>query len=176
MWYLFILFYAGDKYGNVIHLYERDCSIQRRHQKVVEIAPASQLDPHLRDRLTADSVNLAKQVLHIAFPHTHCFAFIKEQEQNMMQRCVSAWQTSRAAALIFKYTHTDKLFQHSKCPCSSVLCKTLTHICFIYLVVCLLLERSSFASCDEGIITSYSSFSALTSSLLEWSVALFFDC
>uniref|UniRef100_A0A671PYS8 Pyruvate carboxylase, mitochondrial n=1 Tax=Sinocyclocheilus anshuiensis TaxID=1608454 RepID=A0A671PYS8_9TELE len=51
----------GDKYGNVIHLYERDCSIQRRHQKVVEIAPATQLDPHLRDRLTADSVNLARQ-------------------------------------------------------------------------------------------------------------------
>ncbi|KAG9339021.1 hypothetical protein JZ751_024424, partial [Albula glossodonta] len=53
---------GGDKYGNVIHLYERDCSIQRRHQKVVEIAPAAQLDPHLRDRLTADSVNLARQV------------------------------------------------------------------------------------------------------------------
>uniref|UniRef100_A0A8C9WEX7 Pyruvate carboxylase n=1 Tax=Scleropages formosus TaxID=113540 RepID=A0A8C9WEX7_SCLFO len=52
----------GDKYGNVMHLYERDCSIQRRHQKVVEIAPAAQLDPHLRDRLTADSVNLARQV------------------------------------------------------------------------------------------------------------------
>uniref|UniRef100_A0A672MI87 Pyruvate carboxylase, mitochondrial-like n=1 Tax=Sinocyclocheilus grahami TaxID=75366 RepID=A0A672MI87_SINGR len=52
----------GDKYGNVIHLYERDCSIQRRHQKVVEIAPAAQLDPHLRHRLTSDSVNLAKQV------------------------------------------------------------------------------------------------------------------
>ncbi|XP_044040664.1 pyruvate carboxylase, mitochondrial-like isoform X2 [Siniperca chuatsi] len=52
----------GDKYGNVIHLYERDCSIQRRHQKVVEIAPAFQLDTHLRDRLHADSVNLAKQV------------------------------------------------------------------------------------------------------------------
>uniref|UniRef100_A0A8C2IRZ2 Pyruvate carboxylase n=1 Tax=Cyprinus carpio TaxID=7962 RepID=A0A8C2IRZ2_CYPCA len=52
----------GDKYGNVIHLYERDCSIQRRHQKVVEIAPAAQLDLHLRDRLTSDSVNLAKQV------------------------------------------------------------------------------------------------------------------
>ncbi|XP_063042314.1 pyruvate carboxylase, mitochondrial [Engraulis encrasicolus] len=52
----------GDKYGNVVHLYERDCSIQRRHQKVVEIAPAALLDPHLRDRLTADSVTLAKQV------------------------------------------------------------------------------------------------------------------
>lgn len=61
---------AGDKYGNVIHLYERDCSIQRRHQKVVEIAPATQLDPHLRDRLTADSVNLAKQVLLDTFAHT----------------------------------------------------------------------------------------------------------
>ncbi|XP_041926569.1 pyruvate carboxylase, mitochondrial [Alosa sapidissima] len=52
----------GDKYGNVIHLYERDCSIQRRHQKVVEIAPAAQLDPQIRDRLTADSVILARQV------------------------------------------------------------------------------------------------------------------
>ncbi|XP_063801233.1 pyruvate carboxylase, mitochondrial [Pseudophryne corroboree] len=52
----------GDKYGNVVHLYERDCSVQRRHQKVVEIAPAAQLDPQLRDRLTYDSVKLAKQV------------------------------------------------------------------------------------------------------------------
>ncbi|XP_078063375.1 pyruvate carboxylase, mitochondrial-like, partial [Mustelus asterias] len=52
----------GDKYGNVIHLYERDCSIQRRHQKVVEIAPAAHLDQHLRDRLTADAVKLAKRV------------------------------------------------------------------------------------------------------------------
>ncbi|XP_063756716.1 LOW QUALITY PROTEIN: pyruvate carboxylase, mitochondrial [Eleginops maclovinus] len=52
----------GDKYGNVIHLYERDCSIQRRHQKVVEIAPAFQLDPRLRNRLHTDAVNLAKLV------------------------------------------------------------------------------------------------------------------
>uniref|UniRef100_A0A8C6UCL6 pyruvate carboxylase n=1 Tax=Neogobius melanostomus TaxID=47308 RepID=A0A8C6UCL6_9GOBI len=52
----------GDKYGNVIHLYERDCSIQRRHQKVVEIAPAFELNPQLRARLHADAVNLAKMV------------------------------------------------------------------------------------------------------------------
>ncbi|EQB77672.1 hypothetical protein CB1_000429010 [Camelus ferus] len=54
--------HTGDQYGNVLHLYERDCSIQRRHQKVVEIAPAAHLDPQLRTRLTSDSVKLAKQV------------------------------------------------------------------------------------------------------------------
>ncbi|ESO03713.1 hypothetical protein HELRODRAFT_99990 [Helobdella robusta] len=52
----------GDKYGNVIHLYERDCSVQRRHQKVVEIAPAPNLDPRIRDAITQDAVKLAKYV------------------------------------------------------------------------------------------------------------------
>ncbi|CAF0990746.1 unnamed protein product [Adineta ricciae] len=52
----------GDHYGNVAHLYERDCSVQRRHQKVIEVAPATNLDPKIRERMTADAVRLAKLV------------------------------------------------------------------------------------------------------------------
>ncbi|KAI5294077.1 pyruvate carboxylase, partial [Ascosphaera acerosa] len=52
----------GDSYGNVVHLYERDCSVQRRHQKVVEIAPAKDLPAAVRDGILADAVKLAKSV------------------------------------------------------------------------------------------------------------------
>ncbi|MGH3370618.1 MAG: pyruvate carboxylase, partial [Nocardioidaceae bacterium] len=52
----------ADGEGNVIHLFERDCSVQRRHQKVVEIAPAPNLDPELRERICADAVRFAKEI------------------------------------------------------------------------------------------------------------------
>ncbi|SCV26235.1 probable PYC2 Pyruvate carboxylase 2 [Fusarium fujikuroi] len=50
----------GDNHGNIVHLYERDCSVQRRHQKVVEIAPAKDLPAEVRDNILADAVRLAK--------------------------------------------------------------------------------------------------------------------
>jgi acetyl-CoA carboxylase biotin carboxylase subunit len=50
----------ADKYGNVVHLFERECSIQRRHQKVIEEAPSSVLSQKLRDEMGACAVNVAK--------------------------------------------------------------------------------------------------------------------
>ena len=52
----------GDNYGNVIHLGERDCSIQRRHQKVIEFTPALSITDELRQKLYADAIKIAKAV------------------------------------------------------------------------------------------------------------------
>ena len=55
----------ADQYGNVIHLFERDCSLQRRHQKVVEIAPAQHISPKLRDRICNDAVRFSKEIGYV---------------------------------------------------------------------------------------------------------------
>jgi len=52
----------GDKHGNLVHLYERDCSVQRRHQKVVEIAPAPNLLPEVRQALCDAAISIGKEV------------------------------------------------------------------------------------------------------------------
>ena len=69
----------GDQHGNVVHLYERDCSVQRRYQKVVEVAPAMHLDPKIRKELCDAAVKLAKG---IGYDNAGTVEFLYDMDQN----------------------------------------------------------------------------------------------
>ncbi|GDY32581.1 pyruvate carboxylase [Gandjariella thermophila] len=69
----------ADAQGNVVHLFERDCSVQRRHQKVVELAPAPNLDPELRERICADAVAFAR---HIGYVNAGTVEFLVDRDGN----------------------------------------------------------------------------------------------
>ncbi len=55
----------GDKHGNAVHLYERECSIQRRHQKIIEESPSPSVPPEVRDRLGEVAVRAAKSIQYV---------------------------------------------------------------------------------------------------------------
>jgi pyruvate carboxylase len=69
----------GDQHGNVVHLHERDCSVQRRYQKVVEVAPAMNLDPKVRKELCDAAVNLAKG---IGYNNAGTVEFLYDMDKN----------------------------------------------------------------------------------------------
>jgi len=69
----------GDGQGNVVHLYERDCSVQNRNQKVIEIAPAPGLDHKLRQRIFRDALKIAK---HTKYANAGTVEFLVSPDQN----------------------------------------------------------------------------------------------
>lgn len=69
----------GDKHGNLVHLYERDCSVQRRHQKVVEIAPAPFLDAKIRDAICESAIKIGRAV---GYQNAGTVEFLFDTEKN----------------------------------------------------------------------------------------------
>jgi acetyl/propionyl-CoA carboxylase alpha subunit len=55
----------GDRYGNIIHLFERECSIQRRHQKIIEETPSVVIDAELRQKMGATAVKIGKAINYV---------------------------------------------------------------------------------------------------------------
>ncbi len=69
----------GDRWGNIVHLYERDCSIQRRHQKVIEFTPALLLSDEKRRAICSDAVKIAKSV---SYRNAGTVEFLLDREGN----------------------------------------------------------------------------------------------
>lgn len=69
----------GDHHGNLVHLFERDCSIQRRHQKVIEVAPATNLDPTVRAAICDAALRIAR---HVRYENAGTVEFLLDVETN----------------------------------------------------------------------------------------------
>jgi acetyl-CoA carboxylase biotin carboxylase subunit len=69
----------GDNYGNVIHLFERECSIQRRYQKIIEESPSPTLTPELREKMGAAAVRIGKK---IGYTNAGTIEFLVDKELN----------------------------------------------------------------------------------------------
>ncbi|MEM6319916.1 MAG: pyruvate carboxylase [Bacteroidota bacterium] len=70
----------GDKYGNIVHLFERDCSVQRRFQKVVEMGPSYGLKQETRDKLYEYAVKIG---VHSNYSHAGTVEFLVDTEENI---------------------------------------------------------------------------------------------
>ena len=70
----------GDNHGNIVHLFERDCSVQRRFQKVVEIAPSLNLKEETRQQLHQHALNIAQQV---GYNNAGTVEFLLDEEENI---------------------------------------------------------------------------------------------
>ncbi len=69
----------GDNFGNVVHLFERECSVQRRHQKLIEESPSAFVTPELRERMTRAAVDLARRV---GYRNAGTIEFLVDSDRN----------------------------------------------------------------------------------------------
>lgn len=90
----------GDKYGNIIHLYERDCSIQRKHQKVIEEGPSSSISEELRTKLGECAVKIANSLgyysvgtIEFLVDQENKFYFIEMNTRIQVEHPVTEWIT-----------------------------------------------------------------------------------
>ncbi len=88
----------ADMHGNVIHVFERECSVQRRHQKVVEEAPSAVLTPALRERMGQAAIDVAKACDYIGagtveflLDADHNFYFLEMNTRLQVEHPVSEW-------------------------------------------------------------------------------------
>jgi pyruvate carboxylase len=70
----------GDRHGNIVHLFERDCSVQRRFQKVVEVAPALSLKQKTKDELYEYALNIAR---HVGYNNAGTVEFLVDDKENI---------------------------------------------------------------------------------------------
>lgn len=114
----------ADQYGNCVHMGERDCSVQRRHQKLVEEAPSPVVGEDLRKRMGEDAVKAAKAVNYVGagtieyifVPETEEYYFIEMNTRIQVEHCVTEmvtgfdlvqWQVKVAAGEKFDFTQED---------------------------------------------------------------------
>ena len=69
----------GDSHGNIVHLFDRDCSVQRRHQKIVEYAPAFSLSDSLREKIFQSALKIAR---HVSYKNAGTFEFLVDTDEN----------------------------------------------------------------------------------------------